>query len=182
MAARISARRPSARAASVGQAQPAADLGVLGADPEEHRPDQDGLRPFPVRPAPGRLERLVRRRGKTVQVQAVVPVGLADQGQPVGAAILHHVIEGAAQVLRERARHPGVALVRHHFVENRPVPGLLEVGRRGQDQPERVVVEPAADLVVSLLREGLVLMVGAAVLKEGRGEVEQARARARAGI
>ena len=72
-----------------------------------------------------------------------------------------------------------VVVERHLLVEDREVAGLLEVRGDAEDEPERIVVEAAADVVVAALGERLVLVVGAAVGELRRGDVEDPLAGAR---
>ena len=52
-----------------------------------------------------------------------------------------------------------IVVIGHHFLKYVEIAGLLDVCRGGKYQPQRVVVEIAADLVVALLGERLVLVV-----------------------
>ena len=120
------------------------------------------------------LERLARRVGETVEVQAIVPVGAADERQAVRAEAFERVIEAAAQVFVERLLGAGLVLELHRLVEDAPVAGFLEVGRDAEDEPVRVVVEAAADVVVAALGERLILVERAAGLELRGGDVEDA--------
>ena len=122
--------------------------------------------------SPGRLR-------EAVQVQAVVPVGAADERQAVGAEVVEDVVERALQVLEERRRVLRVVVEGHRLLQDPEVARLLDVGRRPRDEPERVVVEARPDVVVPPLRERLVLVVGAAVRLLGGGDVEDALPRPR---
>ena len=81
---------------------------------------------------------------KRVEVQAVVPVGAADQRQPVRPQPVERVLDAALQVLVERLLGAGLVVVGHRLVQDAPVARLFEVGRHRQHQPQRVVVEVAA--------------------------------------
>ncbi len=122
----------------------------------------------------GGLERLARGLREAVEVEAVVPVGAADQGQAVGTAVFENVMEGPPEVFEEAADVVGVVVERHRRVEDREIAGLLDVGGDALDQPEGIVVEPGPDIVVAALAQRLVLVVGAAVGKLGGGDVEDA--------
>ena len=126
----------------------------------------------------GGLERLAGRVGKTVQVQAIVPVGAANERQAVRAEAFQGVIEAAAQVLVERLLGAGFVLEGHRLVQDAPVAGFLEVGRDAQDEPVRIVVEAAADVVVPALGERLILVEGPAGFQLRGRDVEDAFARA----
>ena len=76
------------------------------------------------------------------------------------------------QVLVQRRFRAGLVVVRDRCVEDGAVAGLLHVRRDREHEPQRVVVEPRPDGVVPGLREGLVLVVGAAGRELGRGDVE----------
>ena len=85
-------------------------------------------------------------------------------GRPCGPEVLEHVVERALAGARTAcALFFGLVVEGHLLVEDREVAGLLDVGGGARDQPQRVVVEAAADVVVAALGERLVLVVGAAV-------------------
>ena len=111
---------------------------------------------------------------EAVEVQAVVPVRAPDQRQAVRAEVPEHVSEADRQVVEERRLAARPVVERNLLVEDREVARLLEVGDRAEDEPERVVVEAAADVVVAALRERLVLVVAAAVRELRRRDVEDA--------
>ena len=112
--------------------------------------------------------------GEAVEIQAVIPVGAADQRQAVGAEVRAGEPETAAQMLHKRRGVVRVAVEGHSFVQNRPVTGLPQVGVHTRDQPQRIVVEAAADREISFLRKRLILVVGAAVRELGGGNVQNA--------
>ena len=90
--------------------------------------------------------------------------------------MLQRVVDAAAQMLHQRLGQLLVVVEGDHFVQNRHVAGLLHVGRHAEDQPQRVVVEAGADVVVAALGQRLVLVVGAAVRELGGGDVQDALA------
>ena len=135
--------------------------------------DEDRLGDLAVLVGRG-LERLAGRVGETVEVQAIIPVGAADERQAVRAEAFEGVIETAAQVFVKRLLGAGLVLELHRLVEDAPVAGFLEVGRDAEDQPVRVVVETAADVVVAAFGERLILVEGAAGLELRGREVEDA--------
>ena len=100
-------------------------------------------------------------------------------GRPCGPEAVERVVEAALQVLVERLLGAGLVVVGDRLVEDRPVAGLLEVGRDADDQPVRIVVETAADVVVAALGERLVLVISAAGGQLRGGQVEDALAGAR---
>ena len=71
-------------------------------------------------------------------------------------------------MLKHRLSLAHIVIVRNHLIKNRPVAGFLDVSGNGKDQPQRVIGEISADVGVTLLGKGLVLMVAAAV-RELRG-------------
>ena len=73
----------------------------------------------------GGLERLAGRVGEAVQVQAVVPVGAADQRQAVRPEPVERVADAALQVLVERRLAAGLVVVGHRLVEDRQSPVSL---------------------------------------------------------
>jgi len=77
---------------------------------------------------------------------------------------------------RRRWSWSGVHVIPGHgLVQDRDVAGLLDVGHDGEHEPRRIVVKPAADVVVPALREWLVLVIGAAIRELRRGDVEDPR-------
>ena len=120
------------------------------------------------------LERLARRVREAVEIQAVVPVGSTDERQAVRTDTFEGVIETAAQVFVKRLLGARFVFELHRFVEDAPVAGFLEVGRDAQDEPVRIVVEAAADVVVPAFGERLILVERAAGLELRGRDVEDA--------
>jgi hypothetical protein len=58
------------------------------------------------------------------------------------------------------------------LIENGEISGLFDVGGASGNQPQRVIVEAAADIRVAFLGKRLVLVVGTAVFKLGRCNVD----------
>ena len=111
--------------------------------------------------------------GEAVQVQAVVPVGAADEGQAVGA----EMGAGVAGSCGAGAPSAGCALLSSlskatDSSRMLPVARLAQISGGARDEPQRVIVEAGADVPVALFGQGLVLVVGAAVRKLGGGNVQ----------
>ena len=109
------------------------------------------------------LERLVGIPAEAIEIQAVIPVRTTDERQAVRPEIVHHMVERYPQMLEKGHLRAGFIVKRNHLIEYGEVPRLLEVGNRTEDQPHRVVVESASDIVVATLAKRLVLMVAATV-------------------
>jgi hypothetical protein len=86
------------------------------------------------------LERLARRVGEAVQVEAVA-VGAPDERQAMGTEPLERVVDRPPEVVRERPLAAGLVVVRDRLVEDREVAGLLDVGGHREHEPGGVVVE-----------------------------------------
>ena len=155
-----------------------AQVGVLAAVLDEHARDENafGHRAFA---GAGDLEALAGVLGEAVQVQAVVPVSAADEGQAVGAEVGAGEAEAAAQMLHEGLCLARIVVKGDGLVQNGPVAGLAEIGGGACDEPERVIVEAGSNIAVALFGQGLILVVGAAILELGGGDVQNA-ARGRA--
>ena len=126
----------------------------------------------------GDLEALAGVGGEAVEIQAVVPVGSADERQLVWPKMRAGEPEAAAQMLHERRGVVRVAVKGHDLVQDRPVAGLAQVRVHACNQPQRIVVEAAADGEISLFRERLILVIGAAVRELRGGDVQNALSRA----
>ena len=122
----------------------------------------------------GRLEGLAGRVGEAIQIQAVIPIGAADQRQTVRPQSLERIAGGCAADARTAVARCRAGC-RRARVSSRmsPIAGLFEVGRNPDDQPERIIVEVAAHVVVAPLGQRLVLVIGAAgravAWRPGRG-------------
>ena len=66
-------------------------------------------------------------------------------------------------MLKEADFRARLVVPRHHFVEDGEVAGLFDVGHGAEDEPHRVVVETASDVVVAPFCERLVLVVASSV-------------------
>jgi len=84
----------------IDQVQPAAEVGVLAAVFHEHSRNEHGFRHGAFTGAAG-LEALAGFRGEAVQIQAVVPVCTADEGQAVGAQMGSGEADAPADVLHQ---------------------------------------------------------------------------------
>ena len=153
----------------------AAQVGVFLAVFDEHTGDENALRHRAFAGA-GDLEALARILGEAVQVQAVVPVGAADEGQTVGAEVGAGEVEAAAQMLHQRLSLALIVVKGHGLVEDAVVAGLAQISGGARNQPQRVIVKAGAHVPVALFGQGLVLVVGAAVLKLGGSDIEDAAA------
>ena len=158
------------------QPEMAAQFRIGAAVLHKHAGDEHafGDRPFA---RSGHLEALAGVFGEAVEIEAVIPVGTADQRQPVRTQMLHRVVEAAAEMLHERLRKREVAVKRHGFLQNGVVPRLTDVGVGSGNQPKRIVVEAAADRHVAFFGQRLILMVGAAVRELRGGDVQDSLSR-----
>ena len=77
--------------------------------------------------------------------------------------VVHYMVERNAQVLHQRHFRAGFVIERHHLVKYAEVTCLLYICNGSEDQPHRIVVETASDIVVSTLCQRLVLVVAASV-------------------
>jgi len=133
--------------------------------------DEDRLRHLAILVGGG-LKGLPRGVGKAVEIEAVVPVGTADQRQAVRADALERIGQAALQMFVKRGFTAGLIVIRDHLVKNRPVAGLLEISAGAEDQPEGIVIEIAADVVVAAFGQRLVLMIGAPAGQLGGRQVQ----------
>ena len=82
-------------------------------------------------------------------------------------------------MLVQRLLGTRLVVVRHWLVEDAPVARLFEIGGNADNQPVRIVVEVAADVVVAALGERLVLVIRAAGSELRGRQVDDALAGAR---
>lgn len=130
-----------------------AQLGEIRTDEHEQSGDEDGFG-HPAFDIGCRLERFARLLGEAVQVQAVVPVRASDQRQAMGPEIFDDMVEGTFQMLEQRSGVVGVAVERNLLVKDAQIAGFFNISGRAENEPKRVVVKTAADLVVAFLVSG----------------------------
>ena len=82
--------------------------------------------------------------------------------------------EADFEVLQKRNLRSGLVVKGHFFIEDAEVSGFPDIGHRAEDEPEGVVSESAADVVVAAFGEGLVLVVASAVRELRGGNVQDA--------
>ena len=82
------------------------------------------------------------------------------------------VAEASLQVFIERLLRAGLVVILDRLVENAPVARLLQIRRHAHDQPERIVVESAANVVVAPLGQRLILVVRPAGWQLRRRQVQ----------
>ena len=95
------------------------DVGQL-AGREHEKPGDEHRLGDACLPVGGGLEGLARHVGETIEIQAVVPVGAADERQTVRPEPVERVLEAALQVLLQRRFGAGLIIEGHGFVEDRP--------------------------------------------------------------
>ena len=117
------------------------------------------------------METLVRVHGEAVEVQAVIPIGSTDQRQTVRTHVVHYVIETDSQVLHQTHLCTRFVIPWYHLVQDTIITCLADVRCCTEDQPHRVVIETAADIVVTAFGERLVLMVTASVGELRRSDI-----------
>ena len=150
----------------------AQDVNIFLAVLDEHAGDEYGFcdRSF------GRsccLEGFARLIREAVEVQAVIPVGAADERQTVRSLVSYYIVEGTIQMLKQRSCEALVVVERRHLVEDTEIAGLADVGGNACYQPHRIIVEAASDFHVAALCERLILMISGAVRELCGGDVEQ---------
>ena len=160
-----------------GLSEMTAEGGIVASRDDEQSGDHQALSLRALTVVLRGLEALVRIPGEAVEVQTVVPVGTPDERQAVWAEVVEDMIEGDGKMFEERLLRAFLIVKRHHLVEDRVVARLLDISDRSEDEPARVVVESAADIVVAALRQRLVLVVTAAVGELCRSDVDDTLAR-----
>ena len=110
--------------------------------------------------------------GEAVEVEAVVPVGAADERDPVRTLVSERVVHAPAQVLHKGLCEGVIIIKGYRLIQNRDVAGLADISADSSDEPERVIIESAADIGVAFLGEGLILMIRAAVRELRGGDID----------
>ena len=87
--------------------------------------------------------------------------------------VLYDVEEALLQVIHHGLCLGLVVVIRYHSIQNGVVTGFLDVCSYGQDHPQRVVREVAADLVVALLSQRLILVIASAVFQLCGSQIDQ---------
>lgn len=82
------------------------------------------------------LEGFTWLRGKTVQIQAVIPVCPADQRKLMRTKMVCCVLEGTAKMLKQRFLCAWFAVERNLCIQNRSIAGFFQIGSNCSDQPE----------------------------------------------
>ncbi len=138
--------------------------------------NEDALRHFAIL-VRCRLKGLTRRIRKTVQVQAVIPIGTTDQRQPMRTQPVQRVLERTLQMPIKGILAAGTVVVHHLFSENAPIARFLDVSGHSQHQPQRIIVEPGSNIVVAAFGQRLVLMIRPARLQLCGCQIEKPFAR-----
>ena len=128
----------------VGVAGAVKNFGKLVAVLDIHTGDEHALG-YRTLARAGGLEALARLFAEAVQVQAVVPVGAANQRQTVRPLVGAQIAEAAAQMLKQRLCKTVVVVKVHRLVQNRVVARFAQIGIHGGNQPQRVIVEAGRD-------------------------------------
>ena len=115
-------------------AQKLAEIAVFFRIFDKHACDEDGFCLVAFIVGTG-LEGFSRCVGEAVQVQAVVPVGAADERQAVRSEMLQRIIEGTSQMFHQRSCQFFFIIEGNIFGEERGVSGLSYIGGSCSDEP-----------------------------------------------
>ena len=110
--------------------------------------------------------------GEAVQVQTVIPVSAADQRKLVRTLVVYNVIKGTFQMIHQRCCNGFIIIKRNHICQDRSISGLSYVSAGTCNQPQRIIIEAASDIRVTLLGKRLVLMISTSVLELGRSDID----------
>src|SRR5208283_1351971 len=110
----------------------------------------------------GGLEGLPGRVGEAIQVEAIVPIGAPDERQAMGTETIERVAKTALQMLVERRFGAGCIVIGHWLIQDAPVSSLFDIGADSDNEPVRIIVKAAADIVIAALGERLILVISAA--------------------
>ncbi len=125
----------------------------------EESSDHDRFCDLVVLNVPRQLKTLSGSRRETIEVQAVVPIRVADERQTVRTPVFQRIQERTMKMVEQCSLRIGNVGIDCPFVQDRLIAGLFYVCHDRQDEPQRIVIEPTADIGISLLRERLILMV-----------------------
>ena len=89
----------------------------------------------------------------------------------MGAKIVDSKVDAAAHVLQQRHFRAGHVVEGGGVLQNGEISRFLHIGADRAHQPQGIVIEAAANVIVAPLGQGLVLMVGGAVGKLDGGDV-----------
>ena len=90
---------------------------------------------------PGSLERLVRVKRETIQIEAVIPVRAPYKRQPMRPQMLPCIVKAYPQMLQKSLLASRHIVKRHHLVKNRKVTGLPDIRECAEQKPKRVIIE-----------------------------------------
>ena len=81
--------------------------------------------------------------------------------------IVQNVVERNGKMMHQSLLASRLVVERHHLIQDAEVTCLAQIGHGSEDEPERVVIESASDIIVAPLCQRLVLMVAATVRELG---------------
>ena len=90
----------------------------------------------------------------------------------MGTPIVDGEIDAPADMLQQGHLGAGNIVEGGGMIEDRKIAGLLDVGTDGAHQPQGIVIEAAADVVVAPLGQGLILVIGGAVGKLDGSDID----------
>src|SRR5690554_5918565 len=82
------------------------------------------------------------------------------------------MVEGSLKVFKMGLGRTFIVVERHQLVQQRKITGLFNVVNSRQNEPKRIVVKVATNGIVAALGQGLILVIGPAILKLCRSNVD----------
>lgn len=101
-------------------------------------------------------------------------VGSSDEWKLVRTQVVDDVVHRNLQMFEETYLAAWLVIEWYLFGEDGEVSRLLDVGYGSEDEPARVVVETATDIIVASFGERLILVIAATVWELGTGDVDDA--------
>lgn len=101
-------------------------------------------------------------------------VGSSDEWKLVRTQVVDDVVHRNLQMFEETYLAAWLVIEWYLLGEDGEVSRLLDVGYGSEDEPARVVVETATDIIVASFGERLILVIAAAVWELGTGDVDDA--------
>ena len=101
-------------------------------------------------------------------------VGSSDERKLVRTQVVDDVVHRNLQMFEETYLAAWLVIEWYLLGEDGEVSRLLDVGYGSEDEPARVVVETATDIIVASFGERLILVIAATVRELGTGDADDA--------
>ena len=78
----------------------------------------------------------------------------------MGPFVIYRIVQTSGKMLEESGGYRHIIVIGNLFIQDRGVSGLADISRGTGNEPERIIIESASYIGITLLGKWLILVIG----------------------